>query len=822
MKKKFVLLLAFVFALVLAMSPVTSYAEETPNYVAKINETSYETLKEAIKAGGEITVLKDCILDEKVKISNPVTIQADDPVTITSNMGDVLTVVNGGELTLGANITIESSAAILYANGGTINIDGAKLKCTHEKDALGFVNNGGTINMDSGSLESYWTSLTADGDTTLGATINIFGGTAEVSASNSNTIIVREQGKAVIGDDAILSAVNNATIWAHTGGVLEVNGGTISSENGAVSVETNASATIKNGEFTGSIYTSSNGTITIEDGEFEGSIYANGGTITVQDGEFTNSSTNDKIIYTNNNGKVSVYGGTFTKNPSAYVEIGYEATKEGETWTVEKAEIKVESGESSGSLGEGVKDNHVTEDTLKDALDQNKEENKSAFESITDSVDLQEVTNQVVQEAISKNNNFDKTENAAPVEVEVRPYLNVSVERIEGEADNKTMTLDIKAMYDVYAVQQKSETEKAEAKIDSASGKELSVTENQNTTTFKITVPLPEGFVSAITDRVVVEHQKDGGSIYTYETTLKENSGAFTATFENPNGFSTFVVKKASEPDVKYNVNAESSLGFSFFVEKNGITAETFTATITHNENSVNVTATEEPISGTTYYKFYYEGVVAKEMTDEFTLSIKNANGTEIFSNTASVKQYAMAAISDTTGVISETEKTLLRALLNYGAEAQNYFEYKTDHLANAELTETAQTSSINVTATTTNLKHNLALESMIELGFFVPKSDITGENPTATINNTSVLGKSVMIGDVAYWRFAYSDIAAKEISNTISFSVSGIEGTITDEYSVANYAQLCIDGNKKEAVLMTALNVYGAAAEAHFSSSNE
>ena len=774
-KKAMMLLLSFVFALVLVAAPTTARAEEgtnTEGNVAKVGETEYATLAEAIAAGGEVTVLKDVTLTAAITVSQDVTLTAESAVTITAN--DVVEAfkVQNGTLTFGKNITVNSDTAVLYAEGANskIVIDGATIESSGANYCMVDIEAGATLEVKDGSLIANTSSAAyAGGESTK---IIVSGGLVEATAEEPAycAIFTGQGGYAEVTDGEVRA--KGMGLVATTNGTVKVSGGTVSS----VVAHESSTATA---EITG-------GTI--------GEVYAeDGATLTIT-------------------------GGTFKVDPSKYVAVGYEAIQKDNIWTVAKAEIKVETGESSGSVADGITDENINETTIKDALNQNKDTNTSAFEEAVKSVEVN-VTDNEAKTALG--DDLDTSENAAPVELKVRPYLNVDVKAIEGDADNKTMTLDIKAMYNVFAVQQKTGQAAAEAKIDNAGG-ELTVTEQQNVT-FTITVPLPSGFVSAITDRVVVEHTKDGSSTpYVYNAIIKENEGAFTATFENPNGFSTFVVKKASEPDVKYNVDAVSSLGFSFFVEKSGITATNFTATITQeNKDAVVVTPTIVPVKDTDYYKFYYSGVAAKEMTDNLTLSIKDANNTEIFSNTASVCQYAMAAINDTTGEIVPTEKTLLINLLNYGAEAQKYFNYNVNNLANANLVQAGQASVVNEIIPSSNLKHNLALESQIELGFFVLKSEITGNNPIATINGDSVEGKSVMIGNVAYWRFAYSKLAAKEIAEMISFSVTGTNCTITDDYSVSAYAQLCINSNKPEKTLMETLIAYGDAANAHFNNRN-
>lgn len=78
--------------------------------------------------------------------------------------------------------------------------------------------------------------------------------------------------------------------------------------------------------------------------------------------------------------------------------------------------------------------------------------------------------------------------------------------------------------------------------------------------------------------------------------------------------------------------------------------------------------------------------VAARAMTDTVTMEIKNGN-TVIMTGECRVVDYADALAKQTGNLNNMTEikiHRLLKAMLNYGAESQNYFGYRTDDLANA------------------------------------------------------------------------------------------------------------------------------------------
>jgi len=106
------------------------------------------------------------------------------------------------------------------------------------------------------------------------------------------------------------------------------------------------------------------------------------------------------------------------------------------------------------------------------------------------------------------------------------------------------------------------------------------------------------------------------------------------------------------------------------------------------------VDTAENVIPGATYdpvSRRYYsssQGIFAKYLTDTVYLAVyaKLADGNYTYSKLASYSavQYATNQLKNSTDV---SLKQLVAAMLNYGAEAQMYFGYKTDSLANASMT---------------------------------------------------------------------------------------------------------------------------------------
>ena len=93
-------------------------------------------------------------------------------------------------------------------------------------------------------------------------------------------------------------------------------------------------------------------------------------------------------------------------------------------------------------------------------------------------------------------------------------------------------------------------------------------------------------------------------------------------------------------------------------------------------------------INGDPYYYVTFNGVAAKEMTDNFTVTIYDPNDTAIgASYTDTIKSYALRVLN---GNYSDAYKKVVVDMLNYGAEAQKALGYNNneENLANYGLTD--------------------------------------------------------------------------------------------------------------------------------------
>lgn len=234
-----------------------------------------------------------------------------------ANSGDVITLAN--DITLTKTITVpENKEIILDLNGKTITHP----EVTDSDDlSEGYaINNRGTLTIrdtkGGGEINSrgIYNGYGKDGDYVYTAKLTIESGTFNVN------------------DPSFGGAVNNY-------GIVEINGGKFTSS-GTVSSLINhvlREMTINNATVTGGISNRgdliiNNGIIKSDKGGVSSAIYSSEGTLVINDGEFMS---NGGAVIKTASTEASIYGGTYTKDPSGEPEIiadGYHLTIYGGTF----------------------------------------------------------------------------------------------------------------------------------------------------------------------------------------------------------------------------------------------------------------------------------------------------------------------------------------------------------------------------------------------------------------------------------------------------------------------------------------------------------
>ncbi len=214
----------------------------------------------------------------------------------------------------------------------------------------------------------------------------------------------------------------------------------------------------------------------------------------------------------------------------------------------------------------------------------------------------------------------------------------------------------------------------------------------------------------------------------------------------------------------------------------------------------------KQAISGVEYYIVPFDGIAAKEMTDELTCVAYNKDGTAISNpKTTSVETYALKQLETTTNA---KLRTVLVDMLNYGAAAQEQFQYNTDVLANARLTDTQKnyaTGSIDISAlNATAVKGNgwkgssLTLESNIQLAVFFNSAVVT-KDMTAKISYTDHYGKAVSYDipgsafgsyDASTLYVSVETLAAADLETVVSIDI--MSGDTLVSHNECNMALYC------------------------------
>ena len=188
--------------------------------------------------------------------------------------------------------------------------------------------------------------------------------------------------------------------------------------------------------------------------------------------------------------------------------------------------------------------------------------------------------------------------------------------------------------------------------------------------------------------------------------------------------------------------------------------------------------------------------VVAKEMTDVITAQFYLADDTAVGSAyTYSVREYAEYVL---THQYSANAKSLVKAMLNYGACSQKHFGYNVNSLPNSSLDD--DESNVNIanpdsivfgsyeTGYLAPARVSLVLNSTVTLKMYFNKSDAEGKD--FKIGNTAL--KTVEYG--SYIVVYVENITALQITSTISFDVYENNSKLGSvQYIPAKYCKLVL-----------------------------
>lgn len=246
---------------------------------------------------------------------------------------------------------------------------------------------------------------------------------------------------------------------------------------------------------------------------------------------------------------LTIYGGHYTVDPSAYLATGYAAAasnKDGYVYQVVEAseapaEVVPEAPKVENKLPEDAsQEDQQLADKISEALqgDDNKVSiEEDVMKAAAGTVASQNtVTTDQGKQAL-ENENISVSDSDT-VTIVVQPYLDVTLTKATSGLQ-KDFTVDITPMYRTVATTDVDnivvEGEKANAVVI-GTPEELKISK-----TVTVTIPLPTDFVASGTDKLYVHHQKNGVQ-YVYEGEVVDN----TLTFTNPHGFSLFTITSAA------------------------------------------------------------------------------------------------------------------------------------------------------------------------------------------------------------------------------------------------------------------------------------
>ncbi len=341
---------------------------------------------------------------------------------------------------------------------------------------------------------------------------------------------------------------------------------------------------------------------------------------------------------------------------------------------------------------------------------------------------------------------------------------------------------------------------------------------------------------------------------YTGETPTKTADDQYTYTFVgwNQNGTVydgtaakpfpavthnvTYMAEYTANPiisgiDLRYNLRLQDQFSIGFLIGTTlptGTTASEYTVIVTDESNAVLVNKKFSELSTDgSYYSFIAKAFTSKEMTEKVHLVLKH-NDVVIKETDCSIQSYCDAILN---GQYEQNLKNLCQYVLNYGAEAQRYFNYKTDTLANANHSDTSNmadippsfmpTGSGTICTGITETRANLNLDSKTVLNFrFTHESGYDEDSfeylvkkGDSVYTNTSITTEGNVI------ILSIKGIMAKELGDKFTVTITNINDRTyrTSEGSAVSYVYLSQLGDAISEALAKAFYNYYYVAYTYF-----
>ena len=265
------------------------------------------------------------------------------------------------------------------------------------------------------------------------------------------------------------------------------------------------------------------------------------------------------------------------------------------------------------------------------------------------------------------------------------------------------------------------------------------------------------------------------------------------------NVFEGMAMNLSETLDLKFNVFYNDTKAGGHEAEVTRINANTGAVTESTIEQAKWKYASEETDA------IIVENIAAAQMTDMFHIVIRNKHKEIVGVFTGSIRDYAMQEIAKQEALgedQNEKRITMFVDMLNYGAEAQNYFKYATNDLANAQLTDAQKAYATDkVTGVESEsggkgfYESSLQLGSKIQLNFAFYESVVT-KNMRAEITYVNVYGKEVKETiDGSNFKPYYNKSLYLTVGIPVACGGDIVTCTIYDSDTVVTSAQSSVEG---------------------------
>ena len=344
----------------------------------------------------------------------------------------------------------------------------------------------------------------------------------------------------------------------------------------------------------------------------------------------------------------------------------------------------------------------------------------------------------------------------------------------------------------------------------------LDVTEGS--TEWPVTVSIADAaFASDVTERVVAYGVPAG-----YE--VKATDGIWGVTY-------------AAFKFVKYTITVSGEIGYNVYIRPSAklfADSNAYVEFTTVDVDGNKVVRAKYLLSEGAYskddnaYRFTV-GMMSYEMTTDIITTVYNGEGVPFEKTfTSNIQTYAEYMLTHSTDA---KLVTLLKAMVNYGAQSQLYFGVATDKLANSILVETDRILDTALGKTYTNWQ-SAVVEDVANDGIDVINATIMLESTNAiriylnidesidvsTLTVTGATENKVHVHSVnGRYYVEVDNIYAYDIDTYFTVTVTDGTATVSVTYSVLNYIKSTINKNGAATDVVMALNIYSQAANAYF-----